>query len=108
MTIDLTIGGCKPTELVIRFYEPLDQRRLVGKLAVVQIPGSALRMSRDAAIHAMENDKAFSQVVHDHARFAFGQIAQTAACNRLHHLKERCCRWLLIAHDSARYLSSDP
>jgi len=69
--------------------------------AVVQIPGSAFRMSREAAIQAMEDDKTFSQIIHDHARFALGQIAQTAACNRLHHLKERCCRWLLIAHDSA-------
>jgi CRP-like cAMP-binding protein len=31
-----------------------------------------------------------------------GQIAQTAACNRLHSLEQRCCRWLLVAHDSAR------
>jgi CRP-like cAMP-binding protein len=68
---------------------------------VVQIPGSAFRMRRDAALEAMENDKAFRQIVRDHARFALGQIAQTAACNRLHHLEERCCRWLLIAHDSA-------
>ena len=25
----------------------------------------------------------------------------TAACNRLHSLEQRCCRWLLIAHDNA-------
>jgi DNA-directed RNA polymerase subunit N (RpoN/RPB10) len=49
----------------------------------------------------MEKDKAFQQIIQDHARFALGQIAQTAACNRLHHLEERCCRWLLIAHDNA-------
>jgi len=70
--------------------------------AIVQIPGSAFRMSRDAAIQAMQNDKAFRIIVHDYARFVLGQIAQIAACNRLHHLEERCCRWLLIAHDSAR------
>jgi CRP-like cAMP-binding protein len=69
--------------------------------AIVQIPGSAFRMSRDAAVEAMEKDKPFHQIVRDHARFALGQLAQTAACNRLHHLEERCCRWLLIAHDSA-------
>ena len=55
----------------------------------------------DLAVSAMENDESFRQIVHDHGRFALGQIAQTAACNRLHHLEERCCRWLLIAHDSA-------
>jgi CRP-like cAMP-binding protein len=69
--------------------------------AVVQIPGAAFRMSRDVAMQLMQNHDAFRQIIRDHARFALGQIAQTAACNRLHHLQERCCRWLLIAHDSA-------
>lgn len=69
--------------------------------SIVQIPGAAFRMSRDAAMTAMNKDEAFRQIVHEHARFALGQIGQTAACNRLHHLEERCCRWLLIAHDSA-------
>ena len=69
--------------------------------SIVQIPGSAFRMSRDAAVRAMQQDKVFRQIVHDHARFLLGQIAQTAACNRLHHIEERCCRWLLIAHDNA-------
>src|SRR6516165_995373 len=32
--------------------------------AIVQIPGSAFRMSRDAAIRAMQNDKAFRIIVH--------------------------------------------
>ncbi len=27
------------------------------------------------------------------------QISQTAACNRLHTIEERCARWLLLAHD---------
>jgi hypothetical protein len=34
-------------------------------------------------------------------RFALLAFAQTAACNRLHHLEHRCRRWLLIAHDNA-------
>lgn len=29
----------------------------------------------------------------------FGQIAQTAACNRLHGIEARASRWLLQAHD---------
>jgi CRP-like cAMP-binding protein len=27
------------------------------------------------------------------------QISQTAACNRLHPLEKRCCRWLLMTRD---------
>jgi CRP-like cAMP-binding protein len=69
--------------------------------AIVQIPGAAFRMSRDDAMAAMDDDKAFRQILRDHAGFALGQLGQTAACNRLHHLEERCCRWLLISHDSA-------
>jgi len=69
--------------------------------AIVQIPGSAFQMSRHAAFEIIEEDRAFQQIVRGYARFALGQIGQTAACHRLHHLEERCCRWLLIAHDSA-------
>jgi DNA-binding FadR family transcriptional regulator len=29
------------------------------------------------------------------------QIAQNAACNRLHSVEQRCARWLLTTHDRA-------
>jgi len=50
----------------------------------------------------MESDEVFRTVMQKYVRFAFNQVAQTAACNRLHSLEERCCRWLLIAQDSAQ------
>jgi CRP-like cAMP-binding protein len=28
------------------------------------------------------------------------QFTQVSACNRLHSLEQRCCAWLLIAHDN--------
>jgi CRP-like cAMP-binding protein len=68
---------------------------------IVQIPGSALRIRRETLRDEMEHDEALRDKMQQYARFAFGQLAQTAACNRLHSLEERCCRWLLIAHDSA-------
>jgi CRP-like cAMP-binding protein len=49
----------------------------------------------------MEKDSTLLDVMHKCARFAICQLVQTAACNRLHTLEERCCRWLLIAHDNA-------
>jgi CRP-like cAMP-binding protein len=69
---------------------------------VVQIPGSAFRIRREALQNAMADDEVLRRTLQRYAHFAFAAIAQTAACNRLHQLEERCCRWLLIAHDSAR------
>jgi CRP-like cAMP-binding protein len=69
--------------------------------AVVQIPGSALRIRRDTLRQCLVEDRKLREVLANYAYFAIIAFAQTAACNRLHHLEERCCRWLLIAHDSA-------
>ena len=69
--------------------------------AVVQVAGTAFRIRRDALKNHMAEDGALREVLEKYAIFALLAFAQTAACNRLHHLEARCCRWLLIAHDSA-------
>ena len=70
--------------------------------SVVQIPGAAYRIRREVLKHEVEQDGALREMMQRYGRFSFTQLAQTAACNRLHSLEERCCRWLLIAHDNAR------
>jgi len=69
--------------------------------SVVQVPGSAMRIRRDILMREMERDAALLDMMHKCARFTISQLMQTAACNRLHTVEERCCRWLLIAHDCA-------
>ena len=68
---------------------------------VVQIPGTAFRIRSDILRHEMAMDDALREAMLKCARFAIRQLAHNAACNRLHSIKERCCRWLLMAHDSA-------
>ncbi|MBS0360154.1 MAG: Crp/Fnr family transcriptional regulator [Proteobacteria bacterium] len=68
---------------------------------VVQIPGSAFRIARDILAREVASNPQFRRLIQNYARFTMAQLAQTAACNRLHSLEERCCRWLLVAHDSA-------
>jgi CRP-like cAMP-binding protein len=68
---------------------------------VVQIPGTALRMGRDTLTSEMENNRVFRQLMQNYIRFALSEVARHVACNRLHHLEQRCCHWLLIAHDHA-------
>jgi CRP-like cAMP-binding protein len=68
---------------------------------VVRIPGTAIRIRREAFMREMENDRALRQLMQDYVRFGLSEIARHIACNRLHHLEQRCCRWLLIAHGHA-------
>jgi CRP-like cAMP-binding protein len=68
---------------------------------IVQVPGSAFRIKHDALKDCMAEDKKLREALEKYVRFALLAFAQTAACNRLHHLEERCCRWLLTAHDNA-------
>ncbi len=69
--------------------------------AVVQIPGTAFRIRRDFLRHQVERDDALRAKMQQYMHFFVNQIVQHAACNRLHSLEERCCRWLLTAHDNA-------
>ena len=70
--------------------------------AIVQIPGNVFCIRRDDLIRFMAEDALLRHTLEKYAHFAHSAIAQTAACNRLHLLEARCCRWLLISHDSAR------
>jgi CRP-like cAMP-binding protein len=68
---------------------------------VVQIPGTALRVRREDLMNEIEKDKALRQFMQRYARHVCNRVTRTVACHRLHHLEQRCCHWLLMAHDSA-------
>ena len=68
---------------------------------IVRVPGTALRIRPDAMRREMERCPVLSTLLAHFVQAVIGQISQTAACNRLHSLEQRCSRWLLIAHDSA-------
>ena len=68
---------------------------------MVQIPGDAYRIKLNILKDLIASDEQIRTILQNYARFTIRQLAQTAACNRLHTLEERCARWLLIAHDSA-------
>jgi CRP-like cAMP-binding protein len=68
--------------------------------SVVQIPGEALRV-KTATLHELAAlEPALASLIREYVGVSLAMIAQIAACNRLHGLSERCCRWLLFAHDS--------
>jgi CRP-like cAMP-binding protein len=68
--------------------------------SIVHVPGSARRIGWDSLHSAMRASPSLHSLMQRYAHLAIGQLAQTAACNRLHPLEQRFCRWLLVAHDS--------
>lgn len=67
--------------------------------ALVQI-GGTMAVIPSAAVHAAVEVR--PQVQAAFSRFLFALSAeclQTVACNRLHSLEARCCRWLLMVQD---------
>ena len=66
---------------------------------VVQAPGSALKLNATALKVAFRRDRDLRSVLLRYTRFALAQAAQSAICNRLHSLEQRCARWLLATRD---------
>ncbi|MEP6768061.1 MAG: Crp/Fnr family transcriptional regulator [Acidobacteriota bacterium] len=67
--------------------------------AFVQVPGQALRMKAAAFRNEIKNGGALFDIIQHYTQTLLRLIAQSAACNRLHSLRQRCARWLLMTHD---------
>jgi CRP-like cAMP-binding protein len=66
---------------------------------LVQISGEGLRIRVVALQTCLESTPLFQMALSRYAVVQGMQIAQTAACNRLHDAGERLARWLLMAAD---------
>jgi CRP-like cAMP-binding protein len=66
---------------------------------LVQIPGSAAKMSRAAFMRAMESMPAFRNVMYAYIQAFLEQVMVSVACNGAHSLKQRLARWLLMMRD---------
>lgn len=68
---------------------------------IVQLAGSASRVSLRAFKGVVEKHPAIQQILLRYVRFFVAQILQSVACNSLHSVDERCAKWLLLAVDRA-------
>ena len=69
--------------------------------AMVQMPGSALRMHASVFREEVGHRIDLLRVLLRYAQALHTQVSLTAACNGRHTLSERLARWLLTAHDRA-------
>ncbi len=66
---------------------------------VVQIPGEGFRVKVGALRDILGSAPDLQMTLSRYAVVQGIQVAQTAACNRLHDIEQRLARWLLMAQD---------
>ena len=66
---------------------------------LVQIPGSAAKMSRAAFARAIASIPSFRNLMSAYIHAFLEQVLVSVACNGAHSLKERLARWLLMMRD---------
>jgi len=64
-----------------------------------QIGGSTIRLSASRLRHRAEESASLRRLLIRYAQANLAQAHQSVACNALHDLTQRLCRWLLMSHD---------
>lgn len=67
----------------------------------VQVPGHAMRMRSEVFLkEVLENpESALSETMANYVDVYLTLTTITAACNRIHRIEERLCRWLKMTHN---------
>lgn len=75
--------------------------RIAACDATVQVAGEgyAFVMAADAFRAELAHRGVFDSLVQNYAQAFIGFVTQSVACNALHSVDARCCRWLLHAQD---------
>jgi len=66
---------------------------------IAQIAGDGFRMIGNALERILRSAPQLQMILSRHTGLQAMQVAQTAACNRLHDIQQRLARWLLMTQD---------
>jgi CRP-like cAMP-binding protein len=72
---------------------------------IVQLPGTAARISASQFHVAAKQSQAIRDIIVRYNDVLLAQIQQSVACNALHTMEARLCRWLLQTQDSTSSLA---
>jgi CRP-like cAMP-binding protein len=97
MMIEFATVGREGTTGVPPFLEMGDSNMAL----ISQVPGEALRMATSDFRAEVARTPSFAAIMGRYSGVMLALVAQSAACNRAHHVDERCARWLLMTHDQS-------
>jgi CRP-like cAMP-binding protein len=66
---------------------------------IIQIAGDGFRIVGNALERILRSTPQLQVILNRHTGLQAMQVAQTAACNRLHDIQQRLSRWLLMTQD---------
>ena len=89
-----TIGNEGMVGLSVLFSD-----KIATNEVIVQIAGEALRMDADVLEQEAGKDGPLRRLLLRYNMAHLTQISQSVACNGLHPIQQRCCRWLLVTLD---------
>jgi CRP-like cAMP-binding protein len=67
--------------------------------AIVQSAGYAFQLPEQALLSEFNRHEEFQELLLRYTQALITQMAQTAVCNRHHHIDQQLCRWLLLSLD---------
>jgi CRP-like cAMP-binding protein len=67
--------------------------------SLMQVPGNGYRIKARAFGDLLDQAPGLRAITLRYILALINQMAQTAACNRMHDVEARCARWLLMTHD---------
>jgi CRP-like cAMP-binding protein len=76
----------------------LDSKVSLHKV-IVQVPGSATVVDAQHLKAVAHSSPDFLALLMKYEQFILGQVQQTTACNALHSVEQRMCKWLVRMHD---------
>ena len=101
--VELIGGGAIETGMIgndgeFGASQGLDDRVSLNHV-VMQVGGMASVISSDHIRETADELPAFRGVLVKYEQFFLSQVQQTAACNAVHDVQARTCKWLLRMHD---------
>jgi CRP-like cAMP-binding protein len=96
-SVEMATFGC---EGLFGLVSAFVTRQSFGRY-IVQMSGSASRAELNAMHEAMAARPAIQQLVLRFTEALMAQTLQTVACNAVHSVEARCCRWILMSQDRA-------
>ncbi len=92
-----TIGNESAYGLLHALGSPIAMDRVIA-----QVPGFAIRVPTSRLRAAATLSVAVTELIVRHAQANAAQVQQSVACNALHSVPARLCRWLLMTQDRTR------